>query len=121
MPSIDGSLVQLVAARFKALGDPGRLALLQALLHGERSVAELVADTGRSQPNVSQHLASLARAGFVAARREGNRAYYSCVDPCVTEICEAVCRSLTERMRADAERVGIAVRKGRKSLAKARA
>jgi ArsR family transcriptional regulator len=120
MTPIDPALVELVASRFKALGDPGRLALLQALLPGERTVAELVAETGRSQPNVSQHLASLARAGFVAARRAGNRAYYRCVDPCVAEICDAVCRGLAERVRSEAEKVGVALRKGRKSSAKPR-
>lgn len=98
---IDPALIPLVAQRFKALADPGRLAILASLQSGERSVSELVEATGRGQPNVSQHLSSLARAGFVAARRQGNRVYYRNADPCVAEICEAVCRSLAERLRKD--------------------
>jgi DNA-binding transcriptional ArsR family regulator len=85
------ALIPVVAARFKALSDPGRLAILAALQDGERSVSELVEATGRSQPNVSQQLAGLARAGFVACRREGTFAYYRSADPYVARICRAVC------------------------------
>ena len=93
---IDPDLVPLVAARFKALGDPGRLALLAALHDGEKSVSELVALTGRSQPNVSQQLAGLSRAGFVAFRREGTHVLYRVGDPYVTRICDAVCKGLPQ-------------------------
>ena len=68
---IDADLIPQVAARFKALADEGRLALLSTLQRGEKSVGELAEATGRSQPNVSQHLASLTHAGLVEARRDG--------------------------------------------------
>jgi DNA-binding transcriptional ArsR family regulator len=96
---IDLELVPLVAARFKALSEPGRLRLLVALQPGESSVGELAEAVGRSQPNVSQHLASLSRSGIVAARREGNRAFYRIADPTVLRICDAVCDSLGARSR----------------------
>ena len=86
---------------FRALADPGRLAILASLQSGEKSVSELVEATGRGQPNVSQHLSSLARAGFVTARRNGNRVFYRNADACVAEICDAVCRSLSARLRED--------------------
>ncbi len=95
---IDTSLIPRVAARFKALSDEGRLSLLSALQGGERSVGELARATGRSQPNVSQHLASLLHAGLVEARRDGTRAFYRIADPTVLRICDAVCDSLTARM-----------------------
>ena len=60
----------------------------------ERSVSELVAATGRSQPNVSQHLKSLAAAGLVSARREGTHVLYRLADPTLMKICDAVCDSL---------------------------
>ena len=98
---IDPVLIPAVAARFKVLGDPGRLAILSALQPGEKSVGDLVAAIGRSQPNVSQHLAALTQAGFVAMRREGNRVFYRVADPCLAQICEAVCESLAGRMREE--------------------
>ena len=81
---IEPELIPLVAKRFKALGEPARLALLAELQHGERSVSELVAATGRGQPNVSQHLKELVHAGLIAARRDGNHIYYR------------ICRSLRD-------------------------
>jgi DNA-binding transcriptional ArsR family regulator len=100
-PVIDADLIPQVAARFKALADEGRLALLSALQRGEKCVGELAEATGRPQPNVSQHLASLTHAGLVAGRREGNRIFYRIADPTVSRICEAVCDSLAARARDD--------------------
>ena len=96
---IDASLIPQVAARFKALSDEGRLRLLSALQRGEKSVGELAGTTGRSQPNVSQHLASLTHAGLVEARRDGTRAFYRIADPTILRICEAVCDSLAAHER----------------------
>ena len=98
---IDPALIPAVAARFKVLGDPARLAILSALQPGEKSVGDLVAAVGRSQPNVSQHLAALTQARFVAMRREGNRAFYRVVDPFLARICDAVCESLARRVREE--------------------
>jgi DNA-binding transcriptional ArsR family regulator len=91
---IEPELIPLVARRFKALGEPARLALVAALQQGERSVTELVERTGRGQPNVSQHLKELANAGLVAARRKGTRIFYRISDPYLVRICDAVCRSI---------------------------
>lgn len=112
-------LVPTVATRFKALADEGRLLLLSALHSGERSVSELVEATGRSQPNVSQHLASLHRAGLVTSRREGNRVFYRIADPYVLRICDAVCRSLEAQAHREERKVARA-RRGRPSLERLR-
>jgi ArsR family transcriptional regulator len=98
---IDPDLIPQVAARFKALGDEGRLRLLSALQRGEKSVGELAEATRRSQPNVSQHLASLTHSGLVEARRDGTRVFYRIADPTVLRICDAVCESLAARGRDD--------------------
>ena len=113
---VQDELIPLVAARFKALGDAGRLALLSALQDGERTVTELAESTKRPQPNVSQHLASLSRAGLVEARREGTRVYYRIADPYVLRICDAVCDSLTEQARAEKKKQA-AVARARKGRA----
>jgi len=114
---IETELIPLVARRFRALSDPRRLALLSALQSGERTVGELAALTGRPQPNVSQHLASLARAGFVEGRRDGNRVFYQIADPMVNRMCEAVCEGLVARAREEKERQARVIRahRGRRS------
>lgn len=61
---------------FKALADPTRRAVFERLVEGEMSVGELKAGFAVSQPAVSQHLASLKRAGLVVERRDGRNTYY---------------------------------------------
>lgn len=94
----DGTL-DLVAERFRLLGDPLRLRLLRMLAAGEHSVAALVAASGTTQANVSKHLQLLLRAGVVQRRRDGLHGYYSIADPTVFELCDLVCGSLSTRLR----------------------
>lgn len=61
---------------FQTLSDPTRRAVFERLCRREMSVAEITAGFPVSQPAISQHLASLRRAGLVRERREGRRAYY---------------------------------------------
>jgi DNA-binding transcriptional ArsR family regulator len=63
-------------AIFRALADPTRRAIFERLTCGENSVKELTARFAVSQPAISQHLATLRRAGLVAERQEGRFAYY---------------------------------------------
>ena len=78
--------LNLVAERFRMLGDPLRLSLLRALSAGEMSVGELVQATGASQANVSKHLRLLLNAGMLTRRKEGLHVFYAITDPSVFEI-----------------------------------
>ncbi|HEU5183802.1 MAG TPA: metalloregulator ArsR/SmtB family transcription factor, partial [Gemmatimonadaceae bacterium] len=64
-------LLAIVAERFKAIGEPVRLQILNALRDGEMTVTELVDETGLGQGNVSKHLQLLHGLGFVTRRKEG--------------------------------------------------
>ncbi len=90
-----------VAERFRALGEPARLLLLDALREGPRSVGELVELTGQTQANASRHLGVLHNAGLVSRRREGAFVFYDVADPEVWQLCELVCG----RLRRDAAAV----------------
>ena len=61
---------------FRALADPSRRAIFQALTRGEAAVKDLTAQFDISQPAISQHLATLRGAGLVSERREGRLVYY---------------------------------------------
>lgn len=89
--------LELVAERFRALGDATRLALLQALFEEERTVQELCALTGSSQANASKHLALLLERGLVARRRDGLFTRYRIGDATLEELCRVVCGSLAQR------------------------
>lgn len=90
--------VELVAARFRTLGEPIRIQLLQALQSGGRNVSDLVSAAGSTQSNVSRHLRILQDAGLVGRRQEGNSVYYSIADPTVFALCDAVCNSIGTRL-----------------------
>ena len=61
---------------FRALADPSRRAIFESLTRGEAAVKDLTRRFDISQPAVSQHLATLKRAGLVNGRREGRWVYY---------------------------------------------
>lgn len=94
--------LQLVAVRFRALGEPIRLRILQNLEHGETSVTELTAHVGSTQPNISRHLKVLQDAGLIKRRQVGTSARYSIADEMVFELCEMVCSRLRDRLEAQA-------------------
>jgi len=98
---LGGGVVELVAARFRILGDPSRLRLLGLLMDGERTVQELVEASGLTQTNVSRHLGLLRRDGVVGRRRDGNRAMYRITDPTIEELCALVCGGLSRRRSED--------------------
>jgi DNA-binding transcriptional ArsR family regulator len=99
-------LLTLVAERFKALGDGGRLQLLQALRAGPRTVSDLVDETGMGQANVSRHLAMLHASGFVSRQRDGLFVRYELADRDVLKMCDLVCGRLEAEVAARRKVVG---------------
>jgi DNA-binding transcriptional ArsR family regulator len=101
-------LMELVATRFKVLAEPVRLQILNALRESEKTVTELVEETGVRQANVSKHLQQLHATGFVERHKEGLHVYYRIADDDVFRLCEIVCGRLadeSERRRSILETV----------------
>lgn len=92
-------VLELVANRFKALAEPARLRILNALRDGERTVSELMEETGLGQANASKHLQLLHTLGFVDRRKEGLYVYYSLANEEVFHLCDIMCG----RLAAEAE------------------
>ena len=99
-------LVVLIARRFRAIGEPMRIKLLDRLRDGEATVGDLSEAIGASQQNVSKHLAVLTDVGLLARRKEGNHVYYCIEDDGVLKLCEEVCGSVQEQVRSLHELVG---------------
>jgi DNA-binding transcriptional ArsR family regulator len=91
-------VVELIAARFRVIGEPMRIKLLDRLRGGEATVQQLTKAVGSTQQNVSKHLAVLANAGIVTRRRDGNFAYYRVADDDIFELCEHVCASIERQL-----------------------
>lgn len=99
LPSpLPDALVDLIAQRFRLLGEPTRIRLLDALREGPATVADLQAVTGASQQNVSKHLAMLVDSGMIRRAKDGTRAYFSIADEDIFGLCEQVCGSLRRQI-----------------------
>lgn len=90
----------MVAERFRALGEPARLNILNCLRTGEMTVSELVEETGLGQANVSKHLQLLHSLGFVSRRKDGLFAWYALADRSVFHLCDLMCGRLEAELRA---------------------
>ena len=84
---------------FKVLGDESRLRIVQAIDAQERSVSEILDQTGLPQTLTSFHLRTLREAGILAAERRGPFVYYRLADPSLPnllESCAKYAESLTD-------------------------
>jgi DNA-binding transcriptional ArsR family regulator len=102
-PALTDEALELIASRFRVLGEPSRLRLIQSLEEGEKSVGALVEATGLTQANVSRHLQTLAEAGILGRRKEGLSVIYFIADPGIFDLCRHVCGSLKRRIEKHAE------------------
>jgi len=91
---LNAEQLERVAGQFRALAEPTRLAILQELKGGPRSVSRIVEAVETSQANVSKQLRLLYEAGLLERRRDGTQVIYSIGDPMVFDLCRLVCERL---------------------------
>jgi DNA-binding transcriptional ArsR family regulator len=100
MKTLPDRLLEPLAERFKALGEPARLRILRELRAGEMTVSELIDATGLQQANLSKHLQLLHALKFVARRKEGLYVYYRLADEDVFALCDLVCDRMAREAAA---------------------
>lgn len=74
--SADPLIADQARALLKALADPVRLRVVEALGNGERCVCDLTGELGLAQSRLSFHLRVMREAGLIRAREEGRWVYY---------------------------------------------
>ncbi len=87
-------LVDLIAQRFRVIGEPMRIRVLDALRDGPMTVTELTDALDSTQQNVSKHIGVLAQAGIVGREKDGTRVRCFIADDSVFALCELVCGGL---------------------------
>lgn len=90
------------AELFKLMATPIRLKIISALCRSEKNVGELLGEIETTQPNMSQHLAALYRAGVLARRREATQVYYRIGSERAATLCRAVCTQIALEHADDA-------------------
>lgn len=86
--------IELAAARLRVIGDPVRIALLEALNEGEGAVCDLAERVDLPHKSASHHLLALHQAGILARRREGKLALYSVADWSAWWVVEQITRNV---------------------------
>lgn len=89
---------ELAAELFGVLATPMRLRILSALCDKEKSVSQLLQEIQTTQPNLSQHLNLLYRAGVLAKRKEGTQVIYRVQSEKAVTLCRTVCTQIAIEM-----------------------
>ena len=90
MRGLQPAELEQIALRFRMLGEPMRLKILQVVCKSPRTVNDIVTMTGSTQANVSKHLALLATAGILQREKDGQCVYYGMKDRLAVQLCELV-------------------------------
>jgi ArsR family transcriptional regulator len=90
------------AELFRLLATPIRLKIISALCQTEKNVSQLLAEIETTQPNMSQHLSTLYRAGVLGRRRDATQIYYRIGNERAATLCRAVCTQIALEMDGDA-------------------
>jgi DNA-binding transcriptional ArsR family regulator len=98
-PALPDSLLERVAARFRALGSPSRLRILSALMEGPLLMADLGQATGLEASNLSRHVLGLEQDGCVARERLGREVRVRIADPSLPALCDLVCGAVLDNAR----------------------
>ena len=77
---------------FKALADPTRLKILECIKNEEKCICKIIPYTGKSQPNVSQHLKVMKHAGIIKERKDGTRIMIKATNKEIFKIIDQVKR-----------------------------
>jgi DNA-binding transcriptional ArsR family regulator len=101
-PNAD-AVFESVAELFGLLSTPVRLKIIGALCNGEKNVSQLLSEIDTTQPNMSQHLATLYRAGVLGKRRDSTQIYYRLQSERVATLCRAVCTQVAIELDGEDE------------------
>ncbi len=96
------AVFESVAELFSLLSTPIRLKIIGALCHGEKNVSQLLDEINTTQPNMSQHLATLYRAGVLGKRRDSTQIYYRLQSERVATLCREVCTQVAIELDSQA-------------------
>jgi DNA-binding transcriptional ArsR family regulator len=95
-PQLSDDQLENVASRFRLLGEPMRLKILQSVCKKPLTVTEIVAAVDATQANVSKHLSLLAAGGILERRKDGQCVYYSMKDELVIQLCLLVHKEIVD-------------------------
>ena len=101
--SSEDQVFDSVAELFAVLSTPIRLKIISALCTSEKNVTQLLDEIDTTQPNMSQHLSALYRAGVLGKRRRSTQIYYRIGNQRAAAVCRAVCTQIATELEPGVE------------------
>lgn len=95
------AVFESVARYFALLSEPTRLRIMHVICQDEKSVNQIVEETGATQTNVSRHLGMMYQGGVLSRRREGSQVFYRVSDASFTDVCRTVCVRVVAELDGD--------------------
>ena len=92
------------ASYFGVLSAPMRLRIMRAICDEEKTVSQIVEETGATQTSVSRQLNTMHRRGVLARRKTGTKVHYRIADAALVEICRTACKRVSEVLAAERSR-----------------
>lgn len=102
-PDESEAVFSTAAELFGLLSTPIRLRIISALCSSEKNVSQLLSEIDTTQPNMSQHLSSLYRAGILGKRRDSTQIYYRIINERAAMLCRAVCTQIALEIDQEGE------------------
>jgi len=103
LPAESEQVFSSAAELFRLLSTPIRLKIISALCQTEKNVSQLLTEIDTTQPNMSQHLSTLYRAGVLSRRRDATQIYYRIGNERAATLCRAVCTQIAFEMDGEEE------------------
>ncbi len=103
-PGQSDQMFEMAAELFGVLSAPLRLRIIKSVCDAEKNVSELLTEIDTTQPNMSQHLNTLYKAGILGKRRKGVQIYYRVIDQRVTDLCHTVCSQVSNGTASQADK-----------------
>jgi len=94
---------ELHAEFCKMFAHPIRLALLDCMRKGEKTVSELQHELGINQSTISQHLSHFRKIGVVSVRKNGRQIYYKISDERILKAYDLIDEVIRERKQKELE------------------
>ena len=85
-PNFSNRSFERAVRLLRAIGDEGRLRLMEILTRQEACVGDIAETMGERISTISERLRRLRDAGLVASRRQGKHRFYSVVDRHIAEL-----------------------------------
>lgn len=102
-PRVREDIYKMHAEICKALADPKRLLILNALRDGEKTVGNLATGLDLPQATVSQHLAILRQRSLVYSRRHGVNVFYTIANPKIIRAFDLLREVMSEQLAKEQE------------------